>query len=285
MPSRHRKRTYGSDTMSSFIGKKYRLQRIFHPKSGRTVMIPMDHGITQGPLSGLVNYEQIIDIVSQNGANAIIGHAGLRLHSNLQQLWQIPFLLHISASSDLSSDPNNKVFVNTVDEALKMAADAISIHINIGGLYDAPMLANLGTIARECRTAGLPLLAMMYPRGTEITNEYDVENVKKVARIGAELGADIVKTNYTGSIDSFREVVKGCPVPVIIAGGSSISTKDLLQLASDAVEAGGKGVSFGRNIFQSPHPGELTKAVSLVVHENYTVDEARQSSGMNKWKV
>jgi len=120
----------------------------------------------------------------------------------------------------------------------------------------------------------MPLLAMMYPRGDNITDEFSVENVRKVARIGAELGADIVKTNYTGSIDSFKEVVEGCPVPLIIAGGTEKNLMELLQITSDCIEAGGAGVSFGRNIFQSNDPIALTQAISLIVHENYSISDA-----------
>jgi fructose-bisphosphate aldolase / 2-amino-3,7-dideoxy-D-threo-hept-6-ulosonate synthase len=136
------------------------------------------------------------------------------------------------------------------------------------------MLQDLGHVARLCDEWGMPLIAMMYPRGAKVTSEHDVEYVKHAARIGAELGADIVKTNYTGDIDSFREVVKGCPVPVVIAGGPRMETeRELLEMVYDSIQAGGRGVAIGRNVFQSNDPTLLVSNISKIVHKGYTVDE------------
>jgi fructose-bisphosphate aldolase/2-amino-3,7-dideoxy-D-threo-hept-6-ulosonate synthase len=122
---------------------------------------------------------------------------------------------------------------------------------------------------------GMPLLAMMYPRGKKISSEHDVNVVKLAARAGAELGADIVKTNYTGDPDSFKEVVKGCPVPVVIAGGPKMDTdRDVLEMVEGAIEAGGAGTSIGRNIFQHKNPSKMVRAISKIVHENSDADEA-----------
>jgi fructose-bisphosphate aldolase/2-amino-3,7-dideoxy-D-threo-hept-6-ulosonate synthase len=122
---------------------------------------------------------------------------------------------------------------------------------------------------------GMPLLAMMYPRGKKISSEHDVEVVKLAARAGAELGADIIKTNYTGDIDSFKEVIKGCPVPVVIAGGPKMSTtKDVLEMVRDAVEAGAAGTSIGRNVFQAEDPTKMVRAMAALVHGGEGVDEA-----------
>ena len=137
------------------------------------------------------------------------------------------------------------------------------------------MLHNTGKIAETCAEWGMPLLAMMYPRGPKIDNEHDPEVVKLAARVGAELGADIVKTNYTGDPDSFKEVVDGCPVPVIIAGGPKIETeRQLFEMVYDAINVGGAGVAFGRNIFQAKDPAKMTRALVGVVHEKMTPDEA-----------
>lgn len=246
-------------------------------------MVPMDHGITLGPLPGLVDYESTIQKLNDTGVNAIIGHMGLILHRKKPEIWKIPFIFHISASSDLSKYPNHKVIVNPVEEAIRLGADAVSVHINIGGSDDGFMLETLGRIACECRQWGLPLLAMMYARGDNVAPnaECSVENVKKVARIGAELGADIVKTNYTGDIDSFKEVVKGCPVPVVIAGGPVIEPYKILQTAWEAMQSGAKGVSFGRNLFQSSNPHELAKAITRIVHERFSLIESLEQS---PWK-
>jgi len=133
-------------------------------------------------------------------------------------------------------------------------------------------------VARECKEWGIPLLVMIYPRGKDIKNGYDVDLIKQCARVGMELGADMVKTSYTGDIDSFREVTRGAIIPVLIAGGPKMgSDRDLLQMVSDSIEAGGRGVSIGRNIFQHRNPTAMTRAVADVVLRDATVDEALKS--------
>jgi class I fructose-bisphosphate aldolase len=142
------------------------------------------------------------------------------------------------------------------------------------------MLKDFGEVSKTCQRWGMPLLAMVYPRGPKIQNEYDVKVVKHAARLGAELGADIVKVSYTGSLESFKEVVEGCFVPVVIAGGPKMSTdKDILEMVKGSIEAGGAGVSIGRNVFQHDHPSLIVKAISSIVNKNITVEEALEILG------
>jgi len=151
----------------------------------------------------------------------------------------------------------------------------VSIHVNIGAEDERTMLKDFGKVSKECLEWGMPLLAMVYPRGPKIKDGYDVNMVKHAARLGAELGADLVKVSYTGSPESFREVVDGCFVPVVIAGGPQMETeRDVLEMVKGSVEAGGAGVSIGRNAFQHRNPSLVVKAISNVVHKNSTVEEA-----------
>ena len=121
----------------------------------------------------------------------------------------------------------------------------------------------------------MPLVAMMYIRGTKIKNEYDVNNVKHAARVGAELGADIVKVVYTGSVESFAEVVNGCPVPVVIAGGPKMgSDEEIFSMVAGALKAGAAGVSIGRNAFQHKTPTKMVQALSKMVHEGASIEKA-----------
>jgi len=137
------------------------------------------------------------------------------------------------------------------------------------------MLGQLGYVSEQCMNWQMPLVAMMYTRGAKIKNEYDVANVKHAARVGAELGADIVKVVYTGSVDSFREVVQGCPVPVVIAGGAKMnSDKDIFKMVEDALKAGAAGVSIGRNAFQHKKPDKMVAALCKMVHKGASVEDA-----------
>jgi DhnA family fructose-bisphosphate aldolase class Ia len=134
------------------------------------------------------------------------------------------------------------------------------------------MLEMLGNTAKECYRWGLPLLAMMYPRGDGIA--VNVETVKLAARVGAELGADIIKCPYTGDPESFSQVVQGCPVPVVIAGGSKMSDTETLNMIEGAMQAGAGGVSMGRNVFQHENPELFVKVASGMVHDGISAAEA-----------
>ncbi len=261
----------------NIIGKAIRMERIVDRRTRRTVIVPMDHGITVGPIPGLIDLREAVDKVAEGGANAVLGHMGLPLHGHRGYGRDVGLIIHLSASTSLGPDPNHKVLVTTVEDAIKIGADAVSIHINIGAEDEAEMLADLGWVARMCDEWGMPLLAMMYPRGSKVKSEHDVEYVKHAARVGAELGVDVIKTNYTGEPDTFKEVIKGCQIPVVIAGGPKMGTEhELFEMIYDAIQVGAGGVSIGRNIFQAENPTLLVKKISKIVHEDYTVDEAEK---------
>ena len=257
------------------VGKLIRLERIMNRETGRTVIVPMDHGVTVGPIEGLIDMKTTVNQVASGGANAIVIHKGLVEGGHRRRGKDVGLIIHLSGSTNLSPLPNAKTLVCTVEEAVKLGADALSIHVNIGNGTEREMLADLGWVAREARDWGMPLLAMMYPRGEKIQDEYDPKVIAHVARLGAELGADIIKVSYTGSVETFRKVVAGCPVPVVIAGGPKMSSdRDILEMVKGAIEAGGAGVSMGRNVFQHRNPSRMVGAISLLVHENAGVDEA-----------
>ena len=251
------------------IGKKIRLERIINRHTGRTVIAPMDHGVSNGPMKGIIDIDKTVESISQGGADAILMHKGIVEQGHRGYGKDIGLIVHLSASTSLAPNPNNKVIVTSVEKAIQLGADAVSVHVNLGSETESEMLQELGEISETCSYWGIPLLAMMYPRGQKVENEHDVELVKHAARVGSELGVDIVKTNYTGDPDSFKEVVEGALVPVVIAGGPKVDTdEELLQMVKDSIEVGGAGVAFGRNLFQAENPGKITKAISEVVHND-----------------
>ncbi len=258
-----------------YIGKAIRLERIFNRNTNNTIIVPMDHGVSVGPIRGLEDLRIAVNRVAEGGANAVLGHIGLAKHGHRGYGRDVGLIMHLSGSTALAPDPNHKVLVKSVEEAIKFGADAVSVHVNIGAQYEAEMLATLGQVSAQCDYWGMPLLAMMYPRGPKVENEHDVEYVKLAARVGAELGADIVKTNYTGDIDSFKDVINGCPVPVVVAGGPQMDTeRQLLQMVRDSLDAGGRGVAIGRNTFQAKDPTAAVRHIARVVHEGYDAHEA-----------
>ncbi|MFX1311969.1 MAG: 2-amino-3,7-dideoxy-D-threo-hept-6-ulosonate synthase [Promethearchaeota archaeon] len=256
------------------VGKNIRIERIISRKTNRTIIIPMDHGLTLGTIKGLENLADMVNKVALGGANAVLMHSGMIGAGHRRYGKDIGLIVHLSGATNLTPDPNRKVLVCSVERAIKMGADAVSIHINIGANEEPEMLQDAQKVVEASREWGIPLIAMMYPRGEKIKDENDPEAVNIAVRAGAELGADIVKTNYTGDIDSFKYIVKSVHIPVIIAGGPKMETiGDLLQVVYDSIQAGGTGVAFGRNVFQADDPTKLVSAISKIVHHNYTVEE------------
>ena len=259
----------------TFLGKKIRMERIMNRATGRTVIIPMDHGVTIGPVAGLIDMKEAVGQVAEGGANAVVEHKGLVGEGHRRGGRDIGLIIHMSASTTLSPKPNAKTLVCTVEEAIKLGADAVSIQVNLGNGDEKEMLGDFGCVSRTAREWGVPLLAMIYVRGEKIRDEFDVEVVKHAARVGGELGADIVKVAYTGAPETFRQVVDGCPSPVVIAGGPRMdSDEDILEMVKGSVDAGGCGVSMGRNVFQHKHPARMVRAIAAVVHEQASVADA-----------
>jgi class I fructose-bisphosphate aldolase len=257
------------------IGKQIRMERIIDRNTSRTVIVPMDHGVSSGPIYGITDLRDAIEQVVRGGANAIVEHKGMVGAGHRRSGKDVGLIIHLSASTSLSPYPNTKTLVCTVEEALRLGADAVSIHVNIGDEMERQMLSDFGMVSSRAREWGIPLLAMIYPRGEKIANEYDPDVLKHAARLGAELGADIVKISYSGSVESFREVIAGCRVPVVIAGGEKMgSDKQILEMVRGSIDAGGSGVSIGRNIFQHQDPTRMVGAISMIVHEEATVEQA-----------
>ena len=255
------------------IGKALRLRRLAG-RGGNFVMIPMDHGASVGPVAGIVDPAETVRRVQSGGATSVLVQKGL-VRAVAPDLDRAGLLVHISVSTSLNPDPNDKRLVATVEECVRLGADGVSVHVNVGSPEESRMVEDLGRVATECDRYGMPLLAMMYPRGKDIRDPHDVELVKHVARLGAELGADLVKCPFTGSEESFREVVRGTPVPVLIAGGARMdSDEQVLRMVQESMRAGGRGVSLGRNVWQHPRPEAMARAIAEIVLNGADVDEA-----------
>ncbi|MDH7593313.1 MAG: 2-amino-3,7-dideoxy-D-threo-hept-6-ulosonate synthase [Methanomicrobiales archaeon] len=251
------------------IGKEIRLERIIDRNTKRTVIIPMDHGFTLGQIQGLTNMTEIISEVSEGGANAIILHKGMVKSGHRKSGRDIGLIVHLSGSTSLNPDPNDKVIVCSVEEAVAIGADAVSIHVNLGAPNESKMIESAGAIVRDCNRWGMPLLIMIYPKGKDISGT-SPQAVGHCVRVAEELGADLIKTNYTGNKESFAKIVKACSVPVLIAGGEKAGDEETLVAIRDAIDAGAAGVCMGRNAFQRDNPRQFVRSICHVVH--YGVD-------------
>lgn len=257
------------------IGKAIRLERIFNRNTGKTIIVPMDHGVTVGPIAGLEKMRDTVTNLVEGGANAGLVHKGQVKLGHRSQGRDFGCIVHLSAGTTLSPFPNVKRLVATVEEAIRLGADGVSVHVNLGDETEGQMLSDLGKVAASASEWGMPLLAMVYARGPKVDDEYDPDVVAHCARVGAELGADVVKVNYPGDTESFARVVECACIPVVIAGGAKLdSTRDFLDMVRSSLDAGGAGLSVGRNVFQHNDPTSLVKVLNRIVHKNMSVDEA-----------
>lgn len=254
-------------------GKLFRLNRIMNRASGKAIIVPMDHGATMGPLKGLEDFGAASSKVINGGADAVIVHKGMLRCLDTDKL-NSGLIVHLSASSKLNPKKFLKTSVCDVEEAICHGADGVSIHVNLGVENEGEMIRSMGETAKECSKWGIPLLAMMYTHGTAPGKRK--ESIKISARIGAELGADIIKCPYTGDEESFAEVVDGCPVPVLIAGGEKTDNESALKLIEGAMLSGAAGLSMGRNAFQHESPELFIKAACSIVHNGLTADQAHE---------
>jgi fructose-bisphosphate aldolase, class I len=257
------------------LGKAIRLERIFDRNTGRTIIVPLDHGVSIGPIPGLVNLREAVNKVAEGGANAVLMHKGLPRCSHRGHGRDVGLILHLSASTTLSPFPNAKTLVGTVEDALRLGADAVSVHVNLGDETERVMLHEFGAVTSRAAEWGMPVLAMVYARGPKIGDEYGADVVAHCARLGEELGADVVKVPYTGDPETFARAVEACCIPVVIAGGPRLEKdEDVIRMAHGAISAGGAGLSVGRNIFQAEKPTLLVQALHGIVHQEWEIDQA-----------
>lgn len=228
--------------------------------SGAWLMAALDHGVSMGPLAGLADPRPAMAAIAQGGATCFTVHKGLvplaAVHART-----VGILLHLSASTAAAPDPDDKRLVATVEEAVRLGCDGVSIHVNVGCATEARQLEDAGCISASCAQWGMPLVAMMYPRGPNVAQPASTDLVAHAARLGAELGADAVKVPYA---PAFRDVVLGCPVPVLVAGGVKRPLPALLAEFKMARKAGAAGASVGRNLFQQANPAAAMAQVAKV---------------------
>ena len=260
-------------------GKEIRLERIINRNTKRTIIVPMDHGVSQGPIEGLIDLGQTVNLVAHGGANAVLGHIGLALYGHRQGGPDIGLILHLSAST-IAPDPNEKVLVNTVTNALSMGADAVSMHVNIGADSEARMLAGPGAVAVQCMEWGMPLLAMMYPRGKNIEDEQRCRpcQARGPRRGRARRGHRQDRVHGRPGL-----LPRGDPgLPRAGRGRGRLKDRRPRHPRTDRRArwpAGAAGISIGRNAFQHRHPAQFVRAAACIVHESRSVDEALKIGG------
>jgi 2-amino-4,5-dihydroxy-6-oxo-7-(phosphooxy)heptanoate synthase len=250
-------------------GKSLRLSRISDHNTGRMFIVPMDHSVTVGPLGGADHAEVTVRTLAGAGADAVILHRGRVRHVDPTAFAKTGLIVHLSAGTTRSMDTNAKVLVTGVEDAVRIGADAVSIHVNIGSPTERDQLADFGAVSRECEQLGMPLLAMMYARGPLRADlPSDASELAHLAAIATDLGADVVKLDYCGDPEAMRRVVESCPIPICVAGGPSADAGDdrAIALGAEILASGVAGLSFGRNVFEARDPFAVASALARLVH-------------------
>lgn len=247
------------------FGIKNRLSRIFNPKTGKTVMLAVDHGYFQGPTTGLRDMKSVVPLVPY--ADSLFVTRGV-LRNCIDPKTDTSICLRVSGGPSILGELTNEDITTSMEEAIRLNASGVGMSIFVGAPNEDRTIANLGRLVNEAERYGMPVLAITAV-GKDMAR--DARYLGLACRIAAEIGAHFVKTYFC---EDFYKVVEGCPVPVVIAGGKKIPETDALQMTEDAIKAGASGVDMGRNIFQSDNPVGMIKAVRAIVHKGVSVKEA-----------
>lgn len=256
-----------------FLGKEIRMKRLLGP-TGRLLAITMDHPITRGNLPGLIDIRTSMKNVVEGGPDAITMQKGIAERIFPPYAARTALIMKASAYQ-VQYHPTADTQLADVEEAVRLGADAISVGCIVGGPEQAQQLTQLSRIAKDAASAGMPLVAHIYPKGSMIKDPNDAKNVAYAVRCGAEVGVDIIKTLWTGSGKSFRQVVEACPSMVALAGGEMGETlEDYLKMTREALDVGLGGVTYGRFVWQHPHTSAVIRALRAMIHEDATVSGA-----------
>lgn len=266
-------------TSFSSVGKSIRLKRVL--PDGKGVIFAFDHGVEHGPSDfppEHVDPKVILEKVVRAGVDAIMMLPGMAKLTYGVWGGRVALVVKVTSKTNLRSEEGRllqSVF-GYVEDAVALGADAVAATVYWGSPHEDAMLERWFAVRSAADLYGLPCLQLAYPRGPAIKNRYDVEIVRYGARAAAESGADLIKTYYTGSRETFAEVVKAASgVPVLMSGGPKTEKPiDFLRVVKNVIDAGGRGVVVGRNIFQHRNPEGMAKAVIAVVHESKEPEEA-----------
>ncbi len=257
--------------MQSKPAKSRRMKRIFR-ENGRALIVALDHGSFMNVLPENADPGRTIDEVREGGADAILTTMGIA-STFAERIGRMSLIMRVDGAGSYLD--KSMVFEQryTIEDAIRIGADAVAA-MGFPGVNQGQTLHNLARIAGQCIAWNMPLLAEMMPGGFD-ASMHTPENITLAGRIGAEVGADIIKTLYTGDVESFSYLTKGVFAPVVVLGGGKKETdSDLLTMVHDAVQGGAAGVAVGRNVWRHDDTRGIVRALARVIHENASVEEA-----------
>jgi fructose-bisphosphate aldolase/2-amino-3,7-dideoxy-D-threo-hept-6-ulosonate synthase len=251
-------------------GLKARYDRIVNPETGKTILLPFDHGLPFGPLPGIIDPRQTVRWAVAGGATAIIFNQGLANVLFDEYNTRIATIHMLTNSCTLE----HAALFGSVVRAVKWAADAVALEVLVGAETEGQMIEQVAPVLEACEEWNMPSLLMMYPTQRFSEQVGAVEAIRRAARAGAELGATIVKTAWPGSKADVARVVESCPAPLVVAGGGQKTIEETFQMTHDIIAAGAIGLAMGRNLWGAENPVKMIQAVSAIVHQGADVADA-----------
>lgn len=248
-------------------GMKNRLAKIFNPKTGRTVMLAIDHGYFQGPTTGLERIDLTV-VPLMEYADAVMLTRGI-LRTTVPPTLNKAIVMRCSGGPSVLKELSDEELAVDIEDAIRMNVAAITLQVFIGGQFETRSVHNMTRLVDMGLRYGIPTMAVTAV-GKDMVR--DARYFRLACRICAELGAQFIKTYYVP--EGFGTVTASCPVPIVMAGGKKIPELDALTMAHNAIQEGASGVDMGRNIFQSDTPKAMMQAVRKVVHEDMEPSEA-----------
>lgn len=265
----------------AMLGKEVRMSRLVNPKSNKMMAITVDHATSRGiaPLTGLHHVQDTIDKIILGRPDAMTLTKGIAEHCMWNHAGEVAMLMKISNYSPVA--PTRDTVFGTVDEAIRMGADAVSMGCMTLGDFQGEQFEAIGRVSEECMRKGMPLIGHVYPKGESVKPEDRTawENIAYCVRSACELGMDIIKTTYTGDPDSMAKVVATVPSTfrIVIQGGDVCKTlDDYLQMTREAMDCGVGGVTMGRFVWDYKDVTALVIALRYIIHEGYSVKEAKE---------
>ena len=255
------------------------MRRVFRP-GGKALIVAMDHALFMNVGQSLGDPGQIIGKAVAGGADAVVATFGVARHFG-GSFGRAGLILRVDGGpTALFDGEGDWPLLFSVEDAMRLGADGVICMGFPGAACEGATMGNLARLASDCRKWGLLLIAEMIPGGFGRPDLHTPENIAMAARLGAELGADAIKTAYTGSAETFREVTEACYCPVLIQGGERRSSEvEVLSSVRDAVRSGGAGAAIGRNVWQHACPDRFTAALCAVIHDGASVEKARRMLG------
>ncbi|MGN9911769.1 2-amino-3,7-dideoxy-D-threo-hept-6-ulosonate synthase [Phytohabitans sp. LJ34] len=255
-------------TVNNTIGGRIRLQHLYRHDPSSLFVVPLDHSVTSGPITRNGQLNRLVGQLAENGVDAVVLHKGALRHIDVRWFRSLSLVVHLSASTRHAPDPDAKYLVSSVAEALRLGAHAVSVHVNVGSETEGRQIGDLAAVAEACDRWGVPLVAMLYPRGPKVADGRLADLVAHAAVIAADLGADLVKSALPKAASGITEVTASCPVPVLAAGGSASSGADgALRHLAEAMRAGAGGIAAGRLVFTATDPAAMARRVAALVHD------------------